>query len=222
MVRCIGIKLVALAVLWGLALGAVPSAWAIKQTFMYFSAASGTQDTGSQAPGIGNGENYLSTIVARNGVMSGNRQVNPLQIRFDFYRIMNGWAAGFGVGVSTYANKLAFADGSEVSISSRAFYYGLTYHLRMGGLYPYLGFGTGSHYARVDELVKINNVWYASTFFGQASSPLYYNLGVRIPFGSWGVFLNQQATSALLRAPMEEKDLELGGVSNLLGVYWGF
>jgi len=222
MVRRIGMKLVALAVLCGLALGAAPSAWAIKQTFMYFSAASGIQDTGKKAPGIGNGESYLSTIAARNGTMSGSRQVKPLKVRFDFYRIMNGWAAGFGVGLSTYANKLTFADGSEVSISSRALYYGLTYHLRMGGLYPYFGFGTGSHYARVDELVKVNNVWYASTFFGQAASPAYYNLGVRIPFGSWGVFLNQQSISAPLRAPTEERDLELGGVSNLLGVYWGF
>jgi hypothetical protein len=74
----------------------------------------------------------------------------------------------------------------------------------------------------VQELVKINNVWYASSFFGQATSPVYYNLGVRIPFGSWGVFLNQQAISAPLLAPTEAKVLELGGVSSLLGLYWGF
>ncbi len=222
MVRRIGMKLVALAVLCGLMLGAVPSACAIKQTLMYFSAASGTQNTESVAPGIGKGESYLSTIANRNGVMSGSRQVKPLQVRFDFYRIMNGWAAGFGIGMSTYANKLTFADGSKVSISSRAIYYGLTYHLRRGGIYPYFGFGTGSHYAHVTESVKINNVWYSSSFFEQASSPLYYNLGVRIPFGSWGVLLTQQAISAPLRTPTEEKDFELGGVSRLLGLYWGF
>ena len=56
MVRRIGMKLVALAVLCGLMLGAVPSACAIKQTLMYFSAASGTQNTESVAPGIGKGE----------------------------------------------------------------------------------------------------------------------------------------------------------------------
>ena len=222
MVRRIGMKLALLAVLGGLVLAAAPSAWAIKQTFLYFSATSGIQDTARVAPGIGKGESYLSTIATRNGTMKGSRQVKPLQVRFDFYHIMNGWAAGFGIGMSTYANKLTFADGSEVSISSRALYYGLTYHLRMGGIYPYFGFGSGSHYARVQELVKINNVWYASTFFGQATSPVYYHLGVRIPFGSWGFFLNQQATSAPLLAPTEAKVLELGGVSSLLGLYWGF
>ena len=215
-------KLVVLAVLGGLALGAAPSAWAVKQTFLHFSVASGVQNTSSVAPGIGKGESYVDTIASRNGALQSSRRVIPLVLRFDFYRIMNGWGGGFGIGLQTYRSKLTFADGSTVQISSNAIYYGFTYHLRMGSFYPYFGFGTGSHYARVQELVKIGNVWYASTFFGQATDPLYYKLGVRIPFGSWGVLLTQQAISAPLRAPTEEKDLELGGVSNLIGLYWGF
>ena len=52
MVRRIGMKLALLAVLGGLVLAAAPSAWAIKQTFLYFSATSGIQDTARVAPGI--------------------------------------------------------------------------------------------------------------------------------------------------------------------------
>ncbi|MCH2297013.1 MAG: hypothetical protein MK441_03785, partial [SAR324 cluster bacterium] len=61
-----------------------------------------------------------------------------------------------------------------------------------------------------------------TTVFGQVDTPVYYKLGARIPFNSWGLVLTQQYTSANMEVASANKNVALGGVSTLIGRYYGF
>ena len=200
----------------------VPMVSAIDQTFAYLSFQTGTQDLASSGGPLGRNSNYFSSLENDHGNTDGNKKVRPEVYSFDFYRVSGSVASGFGIDTVRFNRRFLFADGSNVAIYGLGVLYGFNFYYRGDFWYPFLGFGTGNFTAKVQEkLYSISGIR-TGAVFGQVETPLYYKLGFRIPFNSWGILATQQYTTADMSVPTENKTLSLGGSTTLFGVYIGF
>ena len=100
--------------------------------------------------------------------------------------------------------------------------YGFNFYYRGDIWFPFLGFGSGNYSAKVQETLYATYTTTSSTIFGQVDMPLYYKIGFRIPFNSWGIIFTQQFISADMLVASENKRVSLGGTATLFGAYYGF
>ena len=205
-----------------LSLAQVPCVSAIDQTLSYVSFQTGSQDLTAPGSLLGSSADYFSSLENTHGSISGDREVRPEVFSFDFYRASNALASGFGIEVHRYNKEFRFQDNSEVGIYAVGVLYGFNFYYRGDIWFPFLGFGTGNYSAKVQETLYAVSSTTNSTIFGQVDTPLYYKIGFRIPFNSWGIIFTQQFISADMLVASENNKVSLGGTATLFGVYYGF
>ncbi len=201
-----------------LILGSMSSAWAVDETFVTISSQSGTQDTSATAPVLGETEGYIQALEASQGALQSSRTVDLSGFSLDFYRVHGASAVGFEVKLQRYDTDYLFANGSRVSLSVQQFLYGVNAYHRGGWWFPFIGAGSGSVYGKVSESLTINGTSYSATTYGQVANPYFFQVGVRFPFGPFGLLLSRQYLSATMQVETEKQPLELGGEATILGV----
>jgi hypothetical protein len=199
------------------------TAWSNEKIVYYFALQYGNQNTGSPAPVVGSEDSYLSTLEEKHGALKENRNVRPKVISFDFYKTSGSFASGFGLEVHSYSKSYSFEnDSSSVDISAVGLLYGLNFYYRGDYWFPFIGFGTGNYSAKVQEQLTSGSTTNQGTVFSQVDDPLFYKLGVRIPFNGMGIVLTQQYISADIKVATEDEPLSLGGTGTFIGLYSGF
>ena len=195
---------------------------AIEQTFSYLSIFSGSQDLSASAGILGKKSDYFSNLEGEHGQLTGDRKVKPSVIGFDFYRASGVVASGFGIEIQRYKKTFNFSNGSRLSLEALGVLYGLNFYYRGDFWFPFFGFGTGNYSSKIKEIFNDAGSITESTIFGQVDTPLYYKLGARIPLNSWGLVFLQQYTSADMEVASSNRQIALGGISTLFGLYYGF
>ena len=198
------------------------NAYAIDQTFSYLSVFSGSQDLSASPGGLGSESNYFEWLEESHGNLEENRKVQPSVIGFDFYRASGVVASGFGLEIQRYKKSFNFSDGSGLTLEALGVLYGFNFYYRGDFWFPFFGFGTGNYSTKIQETLYSGSSVTETTVFGQVDTTVYYKLGARIPFNSWGLVLTQQFTSANMEVASANKNVALGGVSTLFGLYYGF
>ena len=197
-------------------------AQAIEQTFSYLSIFSGSQDLSASAGMLGKKSKYFNDLEGEHGQLTGDRKVKPSVIGFDFYRASGVVASGFGIEIQRYKKTFNFSNGSRLSLEALGVLYGLNFYYRGDFWFPFLGFGTGNYSSKIQEIFNDAGSITESTIFGQVDTPLYYKFGARIPLNSWGLVFLQQYTSADMEVASSNRQIALGGISTLFGLYYGF
>ena len=203
-------------------LNQITKIFGIDQTFTFFAYQSGIQNLKASDDYFMKNTSYLNYIVNQHGKGNKDFVVSPSVLSFDFYRVSNFIASGFGVETTRYSNNFKFKDNSNIDLSVYGLLYGFNFFYRGDFWFPFFGFGTGNYNAKITENIFTNGSLTNNVLFGQVDSPFYYKFGFRVPLNSWGFQYTQQYTSANMNVETINKEISLGGISNLFGVFIGF
>lgn len=200
-------------------------AWAVDQNFYFFIFKMGSQNTAQTPALIGKADQYLKTIADDHGNRKQDRLVNPIAVSFDLYRVDDAFATGFGLEINRYTKTYSFEDNSKIELETQGFLYGLSTYYRGNFWFPYFALGSGGYSVKIREKLLNTDQGEETThasFIASAPNVLYYELGIRVPLGDWGVMTSWRATAARLKVKTVGKKLELGGQTTFLGAYYAF
>ncbi|MGK5092599.1 hypothetical protein WDW89_11380 [Deltaproteobacteria bacterium TL4] len=236
MVKCnYGFVSIIFILLWGSTSSGV---YAQNQTFYYLSAQVGQQNLGvgdngplktvagylESGSSSESDEAYLDVIAQNHGALKEVNTVYPLLLSFDFYLPYGSFASGLGVELHQYSKTYKFKDNSTFSFNTLAMLLAYTLYYRGDVWFPFVAVGTGHYTASFSERLAAteDEPVLKARFSDTVPLTLYYKLGVRIPFESWGIMASQYVIYAPLVIATENKNLNLGETTFLLGAYLAF
>ena len=180
---------------------------------------------GFQHTGYSSNDEYIDTIQKKHGDLTNTRVVNPLIVSFEIYHLQGSLGVGFGLENQRYSTEYYFVDGSKIYLNAQVNYHNLLLKYNGDLFEPFLGIGTGTYSANVNENLNQTSSTESTEAFMRISNRHSHQgkLGIRMSLYSYcGIMVATYSISAPINVPTENKKLELGGDSIVTGIFCQF